>query len=168
MKLRVTADGSMVRVRPDGRTEPAVPPGEDALEVYSHATAARLVKLARERLGLSQGAFAERMRLPTATIRDWEQKRRMPDAAAITLMRLVAGAPQAIQRLTTRFADAGRAITYLTRFAESANARLLRAEIALVLRHSPFGPEVLAESAGKSGNKKLLDCLSAVANSTIE
>jgi putative transcriptional regulator len=153
MKLRVTADGSMVRVRPDGRTEPAVPPGEDALEAYSHATAARLVKLARERLGLSQGGFAERMRLPIATIRDWEQKRRMPDAAAIPLMRLVAGAPQAIQRLTTRFADTGRAIAYLTRFAGAANSRLLSAEIALVLRHSPFDAETLSAAASDAPDK---------------
>lgn len=153
MKLRVTADGSMLRVRADGRTEPAVPPGEDALEAYSHATAAALVKLARERLGLSQGAFAQRMRLPAATLRDWEQKRRMPDAAAITLMRLVAGAPQAIQRLTTRFADAPRAVAYLTRFANAANAALLHAEILLVLRHSPFDARALAAAAGDAPEK---------------
>ena len=153
MKLRVTADGTMLWVRPDGRTEPATPPSEDALEVYSHETAARLVRLARERMGLSQGAFAERMRLPAATLRDWEQGRRMPDAAAITLLRLAAGAPLAIQRLTTRFADAPRAITYLTRFAGAANARLLRAEIALVLRHSPFHAGGLIEAASGAPEK---------------
>ncbi len=143
----------MLRVRPDGRTEPATPPNPDALEVYSHETAARLVRLARERLGLSQGGFAERMRLPAATVRDWEQKRRMPDAAAITLLRLTAGAPLAIQRLTTRFADAGRAVVYLTRFANASTAKLLRAEIALVLRHSPFNREALITAAAGAPEK---------------
>ena len=152
MKLRVTADGSLLRVRPDGRTEPAAP-GGDTLEVYSRATAAALVRLARERMGLSQGGFAERMRLPAATLRDWEQGRRMPDAAAITLLRLAAGAPQAIQRLTTRFADAQRAVAYLTRFAGAANARLLRAEIALVLRHSPFDVAMLTAAAAGAPEK---------------
>lgn len=153
MKLRVTADGTMLRVRPDGRTEPAAASGEDALEVYSRETAAALVRLARERLGLSQGGFAERMRLPAATLRDWEQGRRMPDAAAITLLRLAAGAPLAIQRLTTRFADAPRAVTYLTRFAGAANAKLLRVEIALVLRHSPFDAKTLWVAADGAPEK---------------
>ena len=153
MKLRVTADGSLMRVRRDGLTEPAAPPGDETAEVYSRKTAARLVRLARERLGLSQGGFAERLRLPAATVRDWEQGRRMPDAAAITLMRLAAGAPHAIQRLTTRFASPARAAIYLTRFSAGANTGLLRAEVALVLRHSPFGRDALAAAAADAPEK---------------
>ncbi|MGQ0675256.1 MAG: helix-turn-helix domain-containing protein [Rhodospirillales bacterium] len=143
----------MVRVLRDGRTEPASPPAEDALEAYSHQTAARLVRLARERLGLTQAAMAERLRLPAGTLRDWEQGRRMPDAAAVTLLRLAAGAPQAIQRLTTRFASPLRAAAYLERFAAAAGRALLRTEIALVLRHSPFDARALAEAATSAPEK---------------
>ena len=153
MKLRVTASGALLRVLPDGRTEPAEPPGDEAHEVYSAATAARLVTTARERTGLSQAAFAIRLRLPAGTLRDWEQGRRMPDAAAITLMRLVAGAPQAMQRLTTRFADARRAVAYLERFAGAARPAPLRAEIALVLRHAPFDARGLLAAAQDAPEK---------------
>lgn len=41
-----------------------------------------LVKAARERLGLSQPAFAELIDTPVATLRDWEQGRFAPPGAA--------------------------------------------------------------------------------------
>lgn len=49
------------------------------------AWAAR-VKRARERTGLTQPAFAERCRIPLATLRDWEQGRRVADAAVTTYL----------------------------------------------------------------------------------
>ena len=153
MKLRMTADGALLRVLPDGRTEPAEQPGAEEFEAHSPRTAALLVQVARARLGLSQAGFAVRLRLPAGTLRDWEQARRMPDAAAITLMRLVAGAPQAMQRLTTRFGDAGRASAYLEKFANAAGRALLRAEVALVLRHSPFDARALSDAAGDAPPK---------------
>jgi putative transcriptional regulator len=149
MKLRVTADGSTVRVLPDGRTEPYEPPGDGGFQ----GPAAGLVRAARERLGLSQAGFALRLRLPVGTLRDWEQGRREPDAAAITLMRLVAAAPQALQRLTTRFAEPAEAARYLARFAEAAGAAQLKNEIALVLRHSPFDAGALKDAAGDAAPK---------------
>jgi putative transcriptional regulator len=39
-----------------------------------------LVKAARERLGLSQQAFADLIETPVATLRDWEQGRYAPPA----------------------------------------------------------------------------------------
>jgi putative transcriptional regulator len=159
MKLRVTADGSTVRVLPDGSTEPYAPGGDRDVP----GRAADLVRAARERFGLSQAAFALRLRLPVGTLRDWEQGRREPDAAAITLMRLVAGAPQALQRLTTRFADAREAARYLARFAEAASTAQLGAEIALVLRHSPFGAAALSEAARGQGAARLAAALARTA-----
>ncbi|MGU3538851.1 helix-turn-helix domain-containing protein [Methylobacterium sp. A54F] len=40
------------------------------------------VRVIRRALGLSQDAFAARFRIPVGTLRDWEQGRKEPDAAA--------------------------------------------------------------------------------------
>ena len=40
------------------------------------------VKVIRRALGLSQEVFAERFQIPLGTLRDWEQGRKDPDAAA--------------------------------------------------------------------------------------
>ena len=153
MKLRLMADGSTLRVLRDGTTEPFAPAATGEDNAALAAAPAGLAQAARERLGLSQAGFAERLRLPVGTVRDWEQGRRSPDAAAITLLRLVAGAPQALQRLTTRFADPARAGAYLARFARSAGAAQLKHEVALVLRHSPFDARALAQAAGDADGK---------------
>ncbi len=47
------------------------------------------VKAIRAKTKLSQSKFAEALRLPVATVRDWEQKRRSPDAPARTLLAMV-------------------------------------------------------------------------------
>lgn len=153
MKLRVTADGSTLLVLPDGQTEPYEHDRTADDPVVAPGNAVRLVQQGRERLGLTQAGFAVRLRLPAGTLRDWEQGRRMPDAAAITLLRLVAGAPQVLQRLTTRFADAQSAARYLEKFATAAGTAQLRTEIALVLRHSPFGARALLDAAKNAPGK---------------
>ena len=40
----------------------------------------------RKKLKLSQVAFADHYCLPVGTVRDWEQKRRSPDRAAVVLI----------------------------------------------------------------------------------
>src|SRR5690349_12993843 len=40
------------------------------------------VKVLRERLNMTQQAFADAYRIPVATLRDWEQGRSRPDAPA--------------------------------------------------------------------------------------
>lgn len=40
------------------------------------------VRKLRDRLGLTQEAFAARYRIPVGTLRDWEQGRKFPDAPA--------------------------------------------------------------------------------------
>ena len=40
------------------------------------------VKIIRRALGLSQEDFAARLHIPLGTLRDWEQMRKEPDAAA--------------------------------------------------------------------------------------
>jgi putative transcriptional regulator len=52
------------------------------------------VKAIRAKTKLSQSAFAAKLRLPAATVRDWEQKRRIPDAPARTLLAMVDADPK--------------------------------------------------------------------------
>jgi putative transcriptional regulator len=52
----------------------------------------------RKRLGLSQQAFANRFGLNVGILRDWEQKRRNPDQAARTLLRVIEREPETVAR----------------------------------------------------------------------
>jgi putative transcriptional regulator len=62
------------------------------------------VKAIRARTGLSQAKFAEKLHVPVATVRDWEQHRRSPDAPARTLLGMVAADPKATLALIARAA----------------------------------------------------------------
>lgn len=55
-----------------------------------------LVKRARLRAGLSQQKFAETYGIPLGTLRDWEQGRSKPDAAAAAYLRAIGNAPEAV------------------------------------------------------------------------
>ena len=50
----------------------------------------------RFRLGLSQETFAERFQIPLGTLRDWEQGRKEPDAAAKAYLRVISRIPEAV------------------------------------------------------------------------
>jgi putative transcriptional regulator len=52
----------------------------------------------RKKLKLSQSKFAERFGLPAATVRDWEQGRRRPDAPARALLKVIDYAPETVAR----------------------------------------------------------------------
>ena len=52
----------------------------------------------RRRLRLSQGAFAALFGIPLATIKDWEQGRRSPDAPARAYLRVIARNPGAVRK----------------------------------------------------------------------
>jgi len=56
-------------------------------------------KSVRERAGFSQEAFAAALRVPLATVQDWESAGFAPDPAARSLLRLVAKEPALIIRL---------------------------------------------------------------------
>jgi putative transcriptional regulator len=62
------------------------------------------VKAIRAKTKLSQARFAERLRVPVATVRDWEQHRRSPDAPARTLLGMVDADPKAAMALIERAA----------------------------------------------------------------
>ncbi len=54
------------------------------------------VKIIRRALGLSQEDFAKRFHIPLGTLRDWEQRRKEPDAAARAYLVVIARNPEAV------------------------------------------------------------------------
>ena len=56
------------------------------------------VKVLRRVLGLSQGEFSEQFRIPIGTLRDWEQGRKEPDAAARAYLVVIARNPDAVRK----------------------------------------------------------------------
>ena len=60
-----------------------------------------LVRRARERCGLTQASFAERIATPVATLGDWEQGRFVPPGGVLCLMRLILKHPELSQELGT-------------------------------------------------------------------
>jgi putative transcriptional regulator len=55
-----------------------------------------LVRAARERLGLSEQAFAELIDTPLATLHDWEQGRHVPPGAARRLLQIAIQHPEVL------------------------------------------------------------------------
>ncbi len=53
-------------------------------------------RIIRRALGLSQEAFATRFHIPLGTLRDWEQGRKEPDAAARAYLVVIGRNPTAV------------------------------------------------------------------------
>lgn len=56
------------------------------------------VAAVRRVFGLTQKEFARRYGLDLATVRAWEQKRRTPDSAARSFLKVIAKEPEAVRR----------------------------------------------------------------------
>jgi putative transcriptional regulator len=83
----------------DKDIEQQVAENPDAAPILSKAeTAAALVRTVRQRLGMSQPAFAARYRIPVGTLRDWEQNRKQPDSTALAYLQVIARAPDAVAK----------------------------------------------------------------------
>ncbi len=57
------------------------------------------VKVLRQRLAMTQVEFAEAFHLPITTLRDWEQRRSIPDAPARALLLAIERDPEGMRRL---------------------------------------------------------------------
>lgn len=55
------------------------------------------VRAIRRKLHMSQQEFAAAFHIPLATLKNWEQGRRAPDAPAIAYLQVIARQPQVIQ-----------------------------------------------------------------------
>ncbi|MGO8739323.1 helix-turn-helix domain-containing protein [Rhodoblastus sp.] len=76
----------------------------DAKPARAFSAEAPDVAAIRKKLGLSQDRFARRFGLSPATVRDWEQGRRQPDAPARNLLRVIEYAPETVERAVARAA----------------------------------------------------------------
>ena len=63
------------------------------------------VKAIRQKLDLSQEAFALRFGFSPAAVRDWEQGRRRPEQAARVLLMVIDEAPQTVERVLRKAAS---------------------------------------------------------------
>jgi putative transcriptional regulator len=57
------------------------------------------VKAIRESLGMSQSEFASAYKIPLATLQNWEQRRRYPDATVSSYLWVIEKYPQEIKEL---------------------------------------------------------------------
>jgi putative transcriptional regulator len=64
-----------------------------------------LARRVRWKLGLTQADFADRFHIPIGTLRDWEQARVVPDAAAQAYLVVIAQLPQETARVLAETAD---------------------------------------------------------------
>ena len=64
-------------------------------EAEARADAAAYIRSIRARTGLSQPAFARRLRVSVETLRNWEQGKRHPQGPARALLRIIDKAPEA-------------------------------------------------------------------------
>ena len=97
-------------MRDAGRAVVEVPTVEDEAALAGELSAAgcrasRLgraeidVRALRERLGLTQDQFALRYALDVDTLRNWESRRRRPDAAALAYLGVIASLPEQVSRV---------------------------------------------------------------------
>ena len=56
------------------------------------------VSIIRRALKLSQQDFAAAFQIPIGTVRDWEQRRKEPDAAARAYLRIIAREPETVRK----------------------------------------------------------------------
>ena len=56
-----------------------------------------LVISVRKQLKKSQPAFSKLLGVPLATLRDWEQGRKQPDSAAVTLIKVAQKHPEVLE-----------------------------------------------------------------------
>lgn len=73
--------------------------GETADGFVVHVPDAIDVKAIRQKLGLSQAAFALKFGFSPAAVRDWEQGRRQPEQAARVLLMVIDADPQTVERV---------------------------------------------------------------------
>lgn len=59
----------------------------------------------RLKLGLSQSEFARLLSIPRRTIQEWEQERRKPTGAALSLLRIVESAPEVVKSILAQSSD---------------------------------------------------------------
>ena len=80
-EILAAVDWTALRARTDDEVDQAIADDPEASPLTEAEAMALRLQAIRRRMALSQTRFAERFHIPVATLRDWEQARRQPDAA---------------------------------------------------------------------------------------
>ena len=106
MKKTTVHDWSRADAMTDEDVHAAALADPDALPLTSerlaHMKRTPQVKVIRRALGLSQEEFAARFQIPLGTLRDWEQGRKDPDAAARAYLVVIGRNPTAVSEALRR------------------------------------------------------------------
>jgi len=101
--IQTNTDWAAVDALTDEQIEAAVRDDPDAAPIGFYDMPGFIhipnVKKLRDRLGLTQEAFATTYRIPIGTLRDWEQGRKLPDAPARAYLTVIARNPEAVAGL---------------------------------------------------------------------
>ena len=89
----MTEEEALAAARSDPDAQPLAP------EQLAKMRRVSRVKVLRQRLGMTQAEFARAFHLPITTLRDWEQRRSVPDAPARALLLAIERDPEAMRRL---------------------------------------------------------------------
>ena len=96
-EIERSVDWHRLRAMTDADIERQNAADPDAAKPLTDAEATSVrVQYVRKTTGLSQPQFARRFRIPLGTLRDWEQARRQPDAAAFAYLRVIERDPRAV------------------------------------------------------------------------
>ncbi len=95
MRVRLKADGRIVRILPDGSERPlsSADVGSGAASGQQQPRHAAYAKGVRARTKLTQAEFAARIGVPIETVRNWEQGKRSPRGPARALLKVIERAP---------------------------------------------------------------------------
>jgi putative transcriptional regulator len=95
-KVRHTTDKEITaQIAPD--TAPEIGDLREFRHVYNPPVPD--VKAIRQKLGLSQAAFARRFGFSVRTVQQWEQGRAIPDRPARLLLKVIEHAPRTVERV---------------------------------------------------------------------
>lgn len=89
----MTDEEALAAARSDPEAQPPTP------EELAKMRRVSRVKVLRQRLGMTQTEFAQAFHLPITTLRDWEQRRSVPDAPARALLLAIEREPKVMLRL---------------------------------------------------------------------
>lgn len=81
----------------EGMTEAVAHANGNTALAAVHVVEVPDVRAIRRQLHMSQHEFAEAYRIPLATLKNWEQGRRAPDAPAAAYLQAIARKPQLIR-----------------------------------------------------------------------
>ena len=84
------------RAEAAAKADPDNPPLTD--DQLGRLRLASMIRSLRDRLALSQTAFAARFRIPVGSLRDWEYGRRQPDAATRAYLTVIARKPRMVEK----------------------------------------------------------------------